>query len=119
MHKVSFRKDRVAKLLIKAISQILDGKRGFLGLPLLTVAYIKMSNDLKIANIYFSFYSTESDEIHNPQEIAAILNDKSPILRRELSSLVYLKSLPELRFHHDQHLEQGNKILDIIETIKH
>lgn len=77
-----------------------------------------MSNDLKIANIYFSFYGAEIDNL-SPQEVNTILNDKSAIFRHELGRRVYLKSLPELRFYHDTSLHQANKVLSIIETLKY
>ncbi len=120
--KTSYRTDRVAKLLSSSITKVLDERRGFMKTPMLAINHIKMSPDLKLANVYFSFYTLaempSSDEISYEKEVEDILNAHAKLLRREISGMVYLKSIPELRFHYDQLLREADKILDLIDRAK-
>lgn len=122
--KPSFRRDRVAKVLADALAKVLDQQRGFMQLPLITISYIKMSPDLKLAKVYFSFYKlgandeSEEDKIKYEQQIEESLNSHSKLLRREISRKVYLKSIPELRFHYDQLLREADKVMSLIDESK-
>lgn len=119
--KPSYRRDRVANVLTDALARVLDEQRGFMKLPLLTISHIKMSADLKLANVYFSFYklaSSPEDEIRYEEKIEETLNLHSKLLRREISRRVYLKSIPELRFHYDQLLREADKVLSLIDDAK-
>ena len=117
--KPTYRKDRVAQVLTQALIKVLDENRGFIDLPLLTINHISMSSDLKKADVFFSFFATDIDEENYEERIEEILNSYSKIIRRELARLVYLKSIPELRFHYDALLQSGNKIINLIESTKH
>lgn len=122
----SYRQQKVANVLIKALAKVVDEKRGFMRLPFITINHIKMSADLKIANIYISFYVTDESATSDDNTkkiyrdwVMETLNAHAKILRREISDKVYLKSIPELRFHHDSLLQEANKIINIIDSIKH
>ena len=120
--KRSFRQDKVAKVLTDALAKVLDEKRGFMGLPLLTINHIKLSADLKIAKVYFSFFSMQekssAEEMKDEARVEDILNSHSKILRHEISDMVYLKSIPDLRFHYDTLLRESNEIIQLINSIK-
>lgn len=120
-NKPSYRQDRVAKVLSDALAKVLDEHRGFMKLPLLTISHIKMSPDLKIAKVYFSFYKladSPEEEVNYEEKIESTLNSHSKLLRREISRKVSLRSIPELRFHYDQLLREADRLLNLIDDVK-
>ncbi|MBE8182469.1 MAG: 30S ribosome-binding factor RbfA [Candidatus Portiera sp.] len=120
-NKPSYRQDRVAKVLSDALAKVLDEHRGFMKLPLLTISHIKMSPDLKIAKVYFSFYTladSPEEEVNYEEKIESTLNSHSKLLRREISRKVSLRSIPELRFHYDQLLREADRLLNLIDDVK-
>ena len=83
------------------ISQIFIPKSG-----LLTVTNVKVTDDLKIAKIYFSFLNNKIS-VH---ELLKILKNKKKLIRYYIGQEIKLKYIPELRFYYDDTTEQAEKI---------
>ena len=72
----------------------------------ITISYVKMSKDLKIANIYFMPLGGE-----NKSNILNILNDKKYIFQKYLSKAkINSKFTPKLSFFLDDTFDEAEKI---------
>ena len=70
--------------------------------PLLTVASVEVSRDLSVAKVYWSVLDPDEKA-----ETGAALKRASGFLRRRLAQEMQIRSVPELRFHHDDSAERG------------
>ena len=79
-----------------------------------SITEVDVAPDVKSAKVYVSVYST--DPVKKQATFNGIKENTSKI-RRELSSKMRIKYVPELRFLEDGALEYGNKIDKILSTI--
>jgi len=70
--------------------------------PMLTISSVEVSRDLSVAKVYWSVLDTEEQA-----ETQAALKRASGFLRRRLAREMQIRSVPELRFHHDDSLAHG------------
>ena len=115
MKKDPYRKERVADVLTRALMQILNQRSAYFRFDNITVSFIKMSNDLRIANVYCRCLSLTGAA--DATEMIADLNARSAFIRHGLASLVHLKFLPDLRFHYDNSLEEENRFRHLFHRI--
>ena len=80
---------------------------------LLTVTQVKVTDDLKIAKVYLSFFENKK----SVEDLLIIFKDKHSLIRHHLGAQLTLKYTPELRFYHDDTLEQAERIESLIEKI--
>lgn len=109
----SRRSQQVARQIKEELGWIVEHKfrdpqKGFL-----TLTKVRISPDLKIANVYFSVLGNE-DERKASEE--ALSRAKS-FLKYELGNRINLRFLPELRFFYDDSLEYSEKISKLINKI--
>ncbi len=98
--------ETLARLLLKQVS---DPR-----LQNIVVTEVQMSSDLKVARVYFTKNEVEAGW----QEKEALQGFKkaSPYLRKMVGENLELRSVPELRFERDNHNEELNRLLHLIET---
>ena len=70
--------------------------------PMLTVSSVEVSRDLSVAKVYWSVLDPDEKE-----ETKAALKRAAGFLRRRLAQEMQIRSVPELRFHHDDSAERG------------
>ena len=80
---------------------------------LLTVANVKVTDDLKIAKIYLSFLENKKPI----DEVLEIIKSKHNLIRHHVGLNIELKYIPQLRFFHDDSLEHAQRIDDLIHKI--
>jgi ribosome-binding factor A len=107
----SRRQQRVAELIHKEISTLLqfdahDPRIGFV-----TVTEVEVTPDLKEAIIYISLLS--GDE----KEVLAGLKSATPFFRRELGRRVNLRYTPALNFRLDRSLNYAQQIDNLLSQI--
>ena len=73
-----------------------DPKKGFI-----TLTRVKLSPDLKLANVYFSAMGSETERA----ESEAALKRAGQFLRRELAQRLKIRYVPEIRFFFDDSLD--------------
>lgn len=100
----SYRKERVAKVLMEALARILNKKDFQWGSKIITLSRVKMSGDLRVACVYFRCIEQDKESTLNVEELNQLLNAHADIIRRQLAAQVYLRYLPELRFQYDREL---------------
>jgi len=79
-----------------------------------TLTGIHLSNDLRIANVYYSVIG-EREDIKRTQ---SGLDSAKGFIKREIGFRMDLKYMPEIIFKHDPSLEKGNSMEKLFEGLK-
>ena len=101
-------------MIRKEISQILleelkDPRIGFV-----TVTKVALSDDLRIAKVYYSVFGGEQDKEASYEG----LESARGYIKRELGKRVRLKYMPEITFMFDDSLEYGEHIEGLLRDVK-
>jgi ribosome-binding factor A len=111
---MSHRIERVNTLIRREISEIIQhGLRDPRIDEFVAVTEVNTSTDLKYAKIFVSCISGQQEE----QKVLSVLNSAAGFLRSELAKKVRLRHTPELRFHWDNSIEHGDRILRLIDEV--
>ncbi|MCB0282410.1 MAG: 30S ribosome-binding factor RbfA [Calditrichae bacterium] len=99
--------------LKKEISSIIelkvkDPEKGFL-----TINAVRVSPDLKIANVYYTVLGDEEQRSKSQK----VLERSSGFIRNELKPSIKSRWLPELRFFYDDSVDHAAKIDSLIRKI--
>ena len=105
--------ERVEQELLKIINQILSKDIDLRKYGFLTFSSIKMTADLKHANIFYSIINPAKDI----ELIDKELNEMVPIFRKHIASQIKLKFMPTLKFIYDNSFEEFEKINKLINKI--
>jgi len=109
----SFRTDRLGHLFREIISDIIrelnDPRIGFV-----TVTKVEVSGDLHYAKVFISILGTEEQIAQSLEG----LKSASGFIRKALGQEVRLRYLPELEFKHDKNIEEGARILSLINKLE-
>jgi ribosome-binding factor A len=109
-----FRKNRVAELLLQAISDMVILKIKDPRVQGITITEVRLSGDLKTASVYFSSLTDGKAEDHKKG-----LENAAGFIRRQLRSELDLKYIPELSFFYDTSFDNFthiNKLLKQLES---
>ena len=111
----SLRLQRVRELLKREIGELIrrDIPVGEAGL--ITVNDVILSNDLQSATVFVGILGNADQQ----KKGVAELNDHRKRIRGLLGKSVILKYTPQLRFVIDDSIEQGNRVLKIIDELEH
>lgn len=82
-------------------------------LEIVTITGVEVSSDVRYADVYYSVYGTPEEAFSS----ATALKSATPRLRSVLGREVRLKFVPELRFHEDPAIAQGQRIEAVIRSI--
>ena len=110
---MSIKIERINSTMIKEISYILASEVKDKELKFVTVTDCKVTSDLSFAKIYVR--TLNDDKI---DETINALNKAKGFIRKNLSSRMDIRHVPELNFVYDESLETGKKIEDIIKDIR-
>lgn len=80
-------------------------------LGMITIQEVRVARDLSHAKVYFTAMGGEADKVVS----ARILNEGSSFLRRELSHIMKLRTVPQLKFVYDNSIEYGSRLSTMIE----
>ena len=89
-------------------NRLKDPNKGFI-----TLTYVKLSSDLKLASVYY----TVLGEIESRKKTQEILNRCLSFLRYELRDKIKTRYLPELRFFYDNTFDYSQKITNLMSKI--
>lgn len=104
------RKERVASVLEREISNIVTQEIGDPRLGFITITNVVVSSDLKVATVFFS-------SLDNKAETYKTLMRAKGYIRSILAHRVSLRSIPDLVFEIDDSYEYGKKIDELFKTI--
>jgi len=99
--------EAVRSVLSDAITQDLkDPRVGFV-----TVTAVKTSPDLRHARVYVSVLGTDAERDETMEGLAAAHG----FLQRRMGDELRLKHTPALAFHHDDSIERGMRITELLD----
>jgi len=104
--------ERIASSITRELSKIFYEEVHNDVLKSVTIIDTKVTNDLSMAKIYYTFMG-DYDKVTIQEE----LKNASSFLRCELAKRIDVRNTPELRFVYDESTEYGEHIEDIIEEI--
>ncbi len=109
-----YRAHRIAEELKNEISVIVaqeinDPRVGFV-----TVTEVKVSQDLRYARILISVLGSTQEK----QETLDVLTRAAGFIRRLIGARIKLRHTPELSFAYDDSIEQGDRMMQLLEEIK-
>ena len=104
------RKDRIASLISREISEIIEHEIKDPRLGLVTITTVDVSNDLKTATVYFS-------SLNDKREGLETLNRAKGYIKSSLANRVRMRYMPSIEFKIDDSYEYGQKIDGLLEEI--
>ena len=112
---LSHRNDRVASLIHREISQLLNGQLTDPRLNhLVTVSEVSLSPDFSKVIVGVTVLADSQAAL----EVIAGLNSASGYLRKELGTRLSLKRTPLLEFVLVTKINEGDSVLELLDTIK-
>ena len=105
-----YRRLRVQDLLREEISLIVQQEVRDPGLGFVTIVDVRLSEDLKLAKVYFSIYGSDEEK----ENTVAALKRSKGYIKFLLGKRVKLKYMPELNFVPDDTLERVQRIGEIL-----
>lgn len=108
------RGDRIRKILIKELSDIIQHKVKDSRISgIISVTDVELSHDYKYAKVYVSIFSTEASQ----KEVMDAIEESASFIRGELSKRIRIRHTPELKFFLDESIEKARKINDLLDKI--
>ncbi len=110
---MSVKTERIANLLAKEISDILQNEVNDEDIKFVTITYCKVDTDLSLAQIYCTMLDQSKKDkcIHDLNAAKGFI--KTELAKRKLE----IRRIPDLRFIYDESIEYGNKIEKIISNL--
>jgi ribosome-binding factor A len=104
--------ERIREELAFALAEVVKdpGARGVI------VAGVRVSDDLRHANVYVRLVSGGDDETERKRALAG-LTRASGVLRREVTERAGLRFAPELRFHYDEGQDARDRIDQLLREV--
>ena len=109
---MSLRNERVRKELMRDISEILHREiRGLEGV--VSILDVEVSHDNSFAKVVYSVLGSP-EQIEKDKEV---IEKNTGRIRYEVGKRIRLRVTPEIKFVYSDGLEQGSRVLDLIEKI--
>lgn len=105
---------RVAEVLKRELVRIIFKETKDPDIKLVTITDVKITDDLKIAKIYF----TTLTNFENRDKVSDALNRASSFIRSEIAKAMTFKYVPELHFSYDKVADYADNIEKLIFKIK-
>lgn len=110
------RVSKVSSLIKKEVSMMLiqDIKDDRVGAGLVSVTDVEVSGDLQHAKIFVSIYGSEEARAETMEGLKAARG----FVRRMLGQRVRLRRSPEISFIEDRSLQEGDRMINIINQLE-
>jgi ribosome-binding factor A len=106
---------RVAEMIKREVSQLLFSgiKDERVGMGMVSVTHVEVAGDLQHAKVFVSVYGSAEDK----QAAMEGLKSATGYVRSELGNRMRLRRTPEILFIEDASIEQGTKVLSLINRL--
>jgi ribosome-binding factor A len=106
---------RVAEMIRREVSQLLFSgiKDERVGMGMVSVTHVDVAGDLQHAKVFVSVYGSDEDK----QAAMEGLKSATGYVRSELGNRMRLRRTPEILFIEDASIEQGTKVLSLINRL--
>ena len=109
------RPEKVAHLMRREVAEILDRRLRDPRLSaMVSVTDVEVTADLSFARVYVAVHGGADDVAKAMQ----VLSHASGFVRRELGPRLGLREVPEIRFLHDESLERGARVDEILRKLQ-
>lgn len=110
---MSVKTERIASLLIKEISDILQNEVHDEDIKFVTITACKVDTDLSLAQVYCTVLNDSKKDkcMHDLNAAKGFI--KTELAKRKLE----IRKIPDLRFIYDESISYGNRIENIIKEI--
>ncbi len=109
---MSIKIERLNHVFVKEISEILATEIKDEDIHFVTITGCDISSDLSYCKIYYTVLNKEKKE-----QTQKALDRASSFIRGKISNRIDIRHTPELSFHFDESIENGQKIERIIDKI--
>lgn len=110
-----YREERINEEMKRALTSVIrELKDPRLSSGMVSVLKTDVTKDLKFCKAYISVLA--SDEVK--KDVKKGLESAKGFIKKEISSKIKLRAIPEIIFVIDNSIEEGDKILKIMENIK-
>lgn len=110
---MSLRQDRVRELIKSALAEILRKEFSISEVGLLSIHEVAMGSDLKSATVFVGVLGGTDQRKKALEKLQA----EAKFVQMRLAQAVILKYTPSLKFVLDDSIEQGNKVLNILDEL--
>jgi len=111
----SLRLERVRELLKRELGAIIRREIPVGSAGMVTVNDVRVTSDLQAATVYIGILGNEDQK----KKALTELHNHRKRIQGLVGKAVVLKYTPQLRFQLDGSIEQGNRILKILEELEH
>jgi len=111
MQKEFSRADRVAQQMKREVAVILQRELKDPRVKMATVSDVRVSGDLMYAKIFVTFWDNDPE---NVKTSIKVLNNAAGFVRTQIGKAMKLRAVPEIRFCHDESLDEGMRLSALI-----
>ena len=116
---MSIRLEKIASVIKRAIALTISNLASENKFGLASITAVKLSKDLKIANIYIDLLALNSqNKTEQIQAFLSVLNSKNGMIRSVVAKETRMRFTPELRFFYDDTFEQIEHIENLLNKVK-
>ena len=103
------RTDRISTQLRKEIAVLVHAAVRDHALPSVSVSDVETTKDLDVATVYVTTLLSDEAKV-----ATKALNEMAKEFRRELSRMLKIRRVPELRFRYDDSVDKGERIESLL-----
>jgi len=114
------RTDRIADQMQRDLAELIRSSLKDPRLGMVTVNQVTVARDLGYSDVYVTLLTAE-DLDADSEEVKTtikILNGAAGFLRSELSRMIRLRTIPQLRFHFDASVKRGRQLDQLIKRAR-
>lgn len=108
------RLDRVRELIKRELGEIIRRELPVEEVGIITINHIDISPDLHSAAVFISTIGSDEQKKKSLRK----LHTRTRLLQSRLAGAIVLKHSPKLRFFTDDSIQQGDKVLQILDELK-
>ena len=108
------RTDRVGERIRAELSELLLRRVREPAVDGVTITHVDVTRDLQTARVYYRVLA----ETASRRDVARALRRAQGFLRRELGGRLQLRRIPDLRFLHDDSVEQQDRLARLFDEIR-
>ena len=110
------RTDRIADQMQRDLAELIRSSLNDPRLGMITVNQVTVARDLGYSDVYVTLLTAEDldADAEEVKTTISILNGAAGFLRSELSRMIRLRTIPQLRFHFDASVKRGRKLDQLI-----
>lgn len=110
------RTDRIADQMQRDLAELLRSSMKDPRIGMVTVNQVVVAKDLGYADVYVTLLTVDDLDADSEEVKSTIkvLNGAAGYLRSELSRMIKLRTIPQLRFHFDASVKRGRQLDQLI-----